>query len=82
LESEEVLIYKEAYGASDFDEVWARALDLTRRARADYIERGMRLAVADDGESVEVRAVPLMGSSSSRGGSARSSASRRKKMRG
>jgi hypothetical protein len=79
LESEEVLIYKEAYGASEFDEVWARALDLTRRARADYLERGMRLAVADDGESVEVRAVPLMGSPS-RGGSARSSASRRKKV--
>jgi hypothetical protein len=81
LESEEVLIYKEAYGASDFDEVWARALDLTRRARGDYLERGMRLAVADDGESVEVRAMPLMGSPS-RGRSARSSASRRKKVEG
>jgi hypothetical protein len=76
-----VLLYKAAYTASDFDEVLGLALDFTRGARPDYLERGMRLVLTDDGESVEVRAVPLMGSPS-RGGSARSSASRRKKVGG
>jgi len=79
LESEEVLLYKAPYTASDFDELLGMALDFTRGARADYLERGMRLVLTDDGESVEVRAVPLAGSPS-RGRSARSSASRRKKV--
>jgi transcriptional regulator with XRE-family HTH domain len=80
-ESEEVLLYEGAYTASDFDDVLELALDFTRSTRADFLERGMRLVLTDDGESVEVRAVPLIGSPS-RGGSAHSSASRRKKVGG
>lgn len=56
--SEEVL-YREAYAAHDFDAVWEKALDTARQARSDYLERGMKVAVYDDGESVEVRAEPL-----------------------
>jgi len=77
--SEEVL-YREDY-TDDFDAVWAEALDTARQARLDYIARGMQVAISDDGESVEVRATPLLPASPEAAPGRTASSARRKKTR-